>query len=566
MKNAKMSIKAFTEEYTSILENKSAEELRAILTKMANDVDHDSRGDFIKKLSPVKEEQVQIAPLIPGNEILDEIVSLIEEIEEQGAEEPDWEQYDDEDFLGEYGQFVGPMEELFSRTNKLFDDGQYKVARTAYEGLFSIFEIEDDYGRGVRSYDLEATAFNEVRSRYFRSIYMTEERDNRSACLLDAMEKMSDSDFRDRPKLKDIIEISTTPLPEFQFFLEQVIQATKTDPKPSHDAWLREATFLLHGLSGLQALAKDEGYKRHRVFVDWIQALIDQKRFSEALDAVPIALKELPKSNPIRAHIGDLMIECGQNLKNQKIQYDGLWLFFESKPNLTKLLKLYHQREGLERQALMEQAAEVINSHIKSPSKYQDRGWERDQIEQSSRPAQPLLLHAYLLSGDENKAFQLARLGSSLGWSSGENPQPFLVAYCLARATGEPFEKLPPYIKNLWDDSLGNASQSRWERATSPDFSMDKLRETYKEIFATSGSIEASIVAWCLTASTKRIRDIVGNQHRGAYGRAALLTGACIEALKATNRQDALEFFNKIKNEFPRHSAFQAELKRLRLS
>ncbi len=566
MKNSKMSVKAFTEEYISILENKSAEELRAILKKMANGVEHDSRGDFIKKLSPMKEERLQIDPLVSGSEILDEIVSLVKDIEEQGFEEPDWEEYDDEDSLGEYEQFVEPVEDLFSRTNKLFDDGHNKIARTAYEGLFSIFEIEDDYGRGIRSYDLETTALDEVRSRYFRSIYMTEERDNRSACLLEAMEKMSDSDFGDRPKLKDIIEISTTPLPEFQPFLEQVIQATKTDPRPSHDAWLREATFLLHGLSGLQTLAKEEGYKQHRVFVDWIQALIDQKHFLEALDAVTIALKELPKSNPIRAYIGDLMVECGQNLKDQRIQYDGLWLSFESKPNLTKLLELYHQREGLERQALMKQAAEVINSHIKPSSRYQDRGWERDQIEQPSRPAQPLLLHAHLLSNDENKAFQLARLGSSLGWSSGENPQPLLIAYCLARATGEPFKKLPSYIKALWDDSLANSSQSRWERTTSLDSSMDKLRGIYKEIFATADDIEASIVAWCLTASAKRIRDIVGNQHRDAYGRAALLTGACVEALKTTSKQNALAFFNKIKDEFPRHSAFQAELKALRLS
>ena len=240
---------------------------------MANDVDHGSRGDFIKKLSPVEEERIQIDPLISGNEILDEIVSLVEEIEEQGSEEPDWEEYDDEDSLGEYEQFVNPMEDLFSQTNALFDDGHYQLARTTYERLFSIFEIEDDYGCGIRSYDLETTALDEVRSRYFRSIYMTEERDNRVVCLLEAMEKMSDSDFGGRPKLKDIVQISTTPLPEFQSFLEQVIQTTKTDLRPSHDAWFREATFLLHGLFGLQTLAKEEGYKRHRVFVDWIQAL-----------------------------------------------------------------------------------------------------------------------------------------------------------------------------------------------------------------------------------------------------------------------------------------------------
>ncbi len=174
MKNSKMSIKTFTEEYTSILENKSAGELRAILTKMANDVDHDSRGDFIRKLSLVEEKRVQVDPLVSGNEILDEIASLIEEIKEQGSEEPDWEEYDDEDSLGEYKQFVDTVENLFSQTNALLDDGHYQGARTAYEGLFSIFEIEDDYGRGIRSYDLETTTLDEVRSRYFRSIYMTE--------------------------------------------------------------------------------------------------------------------------------------------------------------------------------------------------------------------------------------------------------------------------------------------------------------------------------------------------------------------------------------------------------
>ena len=44
-----MSIKSFTEAYSAILEEKSAEELRVILTGMANEVYHTSRQEFTKK-------------------------------------------------------------------------------------------------------------------------------------------------------------------------------------------------------------------------------------------------------------------------------------------------------------------------------------------------------------------------------------------------------------------------------------------------------------------------------------------------------------------------------------
>lgn len=71
------------------------------------------------------------------------------------------------------------------------------------------------------------------------------------------------------------------------------------------------------------------------------------------------------------------------------------------------------------------------------------------------------------------------------------------------------------------------------------------------------------MLEWCLEAAQKRVEDIVSNQHCRAYDRAALVTAACTDTLKITNPSKATEFFWKIQNKFPRHSAFQAELGRI---
>ena len=55
----KMPLKAFIEETTKILHNSSSDELRAILTRMADEIKPHARTDFIKKLSPIQTFQHQ---------------------------------------------------------------------------------------------------------------------------------------------------------------------------------------------------------------------------------------------------------------------------------------------------------------------------------------------------------------------------------------------------------------------------------------------------------------------------------------------------------------------------
>ena len=73
---------------------------------------------------------------------------------------------------------------------------------------------------------------------------------------------------------------------------------------------------------------------------------------------------------------------------------------------------------------------------------------------------------------------------------------------------------------------------------------------------------QQEFLSWCLDVAQQRIDAIVSKQYRKSYGKAAVLTAACAEVLRAReNTGTADAFVNEIRNRFPRHRAFQAELK-----
>jgi hypothetical protein len=561
-KTEKISLKDFTEKYTKIFETSSKEQLSEILKQMARDVDSASRQEFLNKLHNTGKNNKSISV---KSTILDKIAKFKEKIIEIGKTEPDWNGYDDEDSLAGYEEFVHPLANLFSQVDDLFNAGHYKIAMEAYKELFSIFEIEDDYGRGIRVYNIEHSDLDEARARYFRSIYLTEESTKRIKTLLAIMEKFNDLDFQERPKLNDLISISTESLPEFSMFLTEWINATKEMTKPQYDAWHREATFLLYGVDGMSVLAKKEGDKRPRIYVDWINYLIAEKNYIEAIKVASISLKKIPENNPIKAAISDLMVLCGQKINDKKVVLDGLWFSFEAKPNLLKLAHLYLQCDANDRPSKMHQASTVVEAYLQKPANYNNgERWERDQLETPANPSKSLLLHTYLLSSENNKAFELAKKGKSLGWSSNDNPQPFFIAYYLIILSGKPFDKLPVTLKKFWDYALNISLDSVWYYDNTSDVKSElfqSVESSYQNLLSAQFSTpDPEIIKWGLAAAENRVIDIVSNQHRKAYDRAALLTVACSDALALTNPTKAINFYNKIKNKFPRHPAFQAEL------
>ena len=73
---------------------------------------------------------------------------------------------------------------------------------------------------------------------------------------------------------------------------------------------------------------------------------------------------------------------------------------------------------------------------------------------------------------------------------------------------------------------------------------------------------QTELVTWCLDVTKRRVNAIVSNQHRGSYDRAAVLLAACAETLWLRgNDREAQALVDEVHQRFPRHRAFQTEVK-----
>lgn len=127
--------------------------------------------------------------------------------------------------------------------------------------------------------------------------------------------------------------------------------------------------------------------------------------------------------------------------------------------------------------------------------------------------------------------------------------------------SGQAPTALSPNLAQVWQWGLDNAGAYSWGKATPERQRLEAAYADRRVAAQVPPGKQSLLLAWCLEVVQKRVDAIVGNQHRKAYSKAAVLTAACAETL--TSRGDAgaaRGFVNQIRNRFPRHRAFQADL------
>lgn len=577
--DGKISRKVFWELVEQRLAACSAGELRAILRAMAQETLSSGRRAFLSRLDVGAAAVVTAAQVIRPEDLPDAIKDLAEEIDgamqdaEPGNDEYGWDaSYDDEDSLGPYGDFVESLSELFDRADAAFDYGEFALARTAYRMLFDVLEKEDDYGRGVHVHDLSGVDTNEVVARYLRAIYEVEPPARRVETLYLHMQRFSDWSFRFRPMLDDLVQISPRPLPERESFLEEWIAFLRKQEGPSGslvDAWLREAVRLAQGTSGLEALARAEGQTRPRAYLDWFSVLEEEGRYREVLIAAREALQDLPAQLPIRAAVADHLCVAAAQLGEVEALRLGRWEAFSAKPVLVRLLDLWEMTEDeADRTTLVQRAVEYIRDYLEhfSASNLKMEWATPDAIESPASIGRSVLTHAYLLAGDWDAAHHLAAEGKILGWSGNDSYQGMTAAAFLVVLSGKPPEALPPNLAQFWQSSLAY-STGLWApvNINQEDAVPGRLGRAYTRCFATAvlpPKQQEKLLSWCLEIARERVAAIVGNLHRGSYDKAAVLTVACAETLRLRgDRSAAGALLDDVRAQFPRHSAFQREMK-----
>jgi soluble cytochrome b562 len=563
----RMSLKAFLDTVEERLDSLTPEQLRSVLMDMALQVDSSERREFLDKLAPPEDEVIEDAKVSYQENLLDDIDALLEELEEEmeGAEEyydtHRW--YDDEDDESNpYEDCISGVEGLLDRTNAVFDNGDLELAREAYSKLFSVFDMEDDYGVGISDSDIEGLDMKEVIARYIRSIYEIGLPEDRPKSLFEVMSQLPQMMVSYKTvSLEDLMEISTRPLPDKERFLSNWISYLRMQDSKWADYWLREAIRLEDGTAGLRKLALSQGKERPRAFLDWMKALMNEGKYSDVVEAAQQVRTVVKPDMPIRAAIADCLLEAAEKLNDKELAFNAVWEAFYAKPGIDRLLDVWNSTtDDDQRVELMQRASERIEKYLaqKRPDFWYYQP-DEDDAEIYVHVSKSTLAHAYLLSRDWESAQEMSRKEKVLGWSSSNNPQGLTVICFLGLASGARPPDFPVNLFLLWDDVLEKSLGHNGHNIVLP-----RLKSAYEEMFADAslGPQEEKLLNWSLSICRKRATAIVENQYRGSYGKAAALTVACAEVLKLRgDMQKSQAFIAEIRNQFPRHRSFQSELR-----
>ena len=565
----KMSIKSFMETVEEKLDSLNAMQLRLILTDMALQTPSEERREFLDKLIPPEDEVTKERRTIYQENLLNDIQDFMEELEgmmEEDAEEyyeerhwDDW--YDEGDASDFYEDYINEMENLLDRTNAVFDNGNLELARDAYNKLFAVFRMEDDYGGGIGPDDFDGLDMKEVAVRYLRSIYETTSSETRPQSLFGEMMTVSRMGRHWRISLEDLIQVSTRPLPDREQFISDWISFLREEDDRAADYWLREAVRVSKGTAGLEELAISDGEKRPRAFLEWIAALMYEEKYPDVIVAVEQARKVIKPDMPIRAAIADLLREAAEHLGDAELASAALWEAFYAKPELNRLLNIWESAsDSSHRIKLMQAVSERVKVYLsqKRPMIQDYYSLDSDDAEMYAYVAGSTLAHAYLLAEDWKSAYEISFKQEELGWSNSENSQGLTVACFLGLATGKMPSDFPPNLSLLWDTALENSI-----RFSDNEVVLSRLKNAYSEMLsnASLGSKEEDLLDWCLSISRKRAIAIVSNQYRKSYWKAATLITACAEVLNILGgSQESQAIIAEIRSQFPRHRSFQAEM------
>ncbi len=569
----RISLKTFWETVESRLAEATIEELRAILRSMAQNTPPSERQRFLQKLQPPIEDEIGLRQALSQEDLLSDIYDLTRElqVEMENADEMEdaygWDNYyDDEDSLGLYEKFIEPLTSLLDRAQAAFEIGDLTLAHSAYKKLFDeIIDQEDDYGRGIHAGDLPIE-IPEMRARYLRTVYETEPLESRPEIIFRQMlSTQSLTPYRSKPMFDDLIQITPRQLPDQEEFFSAWINYLKGIDSAPADAWLREAVRLSQGVAGLEELAQTEGETRPRAYLDWFAALRTEGKHAEILAAAQEALERLPVGLPIRAAIADHLCEAADHLGETETSSAGRWQAFLAKPTLPRLIDVWDATQpDTERIKSLRLAANYIKDYLAHPPDRQlvYQSWEGDTLESFARIDRSVLAHALLLAHEFNAAYELAADAKVLGWSSSDNVQSLVLPFFLVFFSGKSPDDLPPNLAELWQQGLYLGISHYWDQ-------WDDITQHLARIHAeniTNASLPANqqeeILTWCSQISMERVSAIVSNQYRKSYHKAARIIVACAEVLHLQGKHTQAEtMMNDIRDRFPRHRAFQSELK-----
>ncbi len=557
-----LALKPYLESIKEHCSHLSKEELLEIILGLSKEIPSKKRIDFLAKISSLSQRRITV---VSGEDILQQIEALKEDIKERGAsieegsyfEDYDGWHYDEEesDLISE--EQKEELEAFFEDAANLFLSGQLDVAKEVYESLFDLldssqYEEGEYFSFGISDYSSNVE-LREERARYCRCVYETTFVEQRAQAMLGAMDiRASLSEHRfdiyenNHPMLLDVMNSKPGELADWETFLGGWKKELSKEPFDRAKLLLLEAVNMLEGLDAVESLVRTWGAHQPRGYLFWIQLLVFKEDWRNVASVAEETLSVLPHGH-FRAQTAEQLMHAGEMMNRRDLVLQGKRELFCSLPDETHLLHLIKESERQKmRTSELEKALEFLSA--------------RDKEENT------LLVKALLVAGRVDTAFEKAKRSRALGWSYRDNAGAVLFGGILSALTLNRIEEartIKRILSRYADQSTNVFSRlSDAEEQTTEDVSMLDEILTGLKTASISGEEQMKYLSWAVNIGKRRIEQIVSNKHRKAYTRAAEVLGALAECFllrgeREKSRKIVEEFRDQKYNRYP---AFRREV------
>ena len=555
-----LALGPFMQELDERLKSFSPARLRELLLRHARELAPKERENFLSIFAARGKSVTEPAD---DPELIPDINAFIKDLEE-GEYCVGWG-YDpeigDERPFGDESWTV-EMDDLFDRAAEVFLSGNRSLAVEAYGILLHAFELKEESGTfsgPAPPESMVATDVNEAKARYLRSLYETATPDKRVACLLNeirALRYMGSS----RVGLRAIIEADDSSLREFDLFLPEWLRALKGGSPANDYGWdkffpwlLREAVVLSEGTGGLARLAEEEGDRHPEAYFDLVLALIKEEKPAEAIAAAGAGVKCI--IDPVkRAMLADQLAELAIEAGDGELCIADRRQAWRADPTIKRLLLLCGagnpDNDEMDRR---------LNDECK---------WYKENV---ARPDKRLTSILQLLVGEYETPVTTLSKTQPLGWSNHQYPGPIVYPFLLLAGSGGDKPEAGSVMAGFFS---GLDALERDELALDLHGEILKVPAEFKRLsdlffiaiqrYPVTPEQRREFLKAAKSIALKRVRAIVSKKHRNAYERAARVLIGCIEALEsAGQKKEGEALLKKVKEEFPRHSAFWREIRSL---
>jgi len=574
----------FHQEIHSLLAPLSAEQLRAVLQRWAEDTHPRQRQAFVERLRHhclVEEEPAAFTP-VDRDTLSLRLAEMQTRLDAIARAEPEWGDVDDDEGCGPFEPVMADLFDLLDAAATFLHEADSQAARETYEAIWAMVDIENEYGHSPRLEEIDDAIAREHVALYLRAVYLSTPPAQRVEEMLEAASGVgfsgSVSAFTARfCSLREIAGAASPPLPDWTAFLDRLVGGLQVPQSLLELAWLREALANRQGLEGIASMARRVGVKFPRLWLDWVGGAIRQGDLSQAA----VAWQEAQAHFSRGAGIWHEFADCFQEDLRWLELPEAAAIAFEAllaKPGPEWVLALHDASpEGSTRHRRLREAAAWL-ALVAQQGGLDDGGVSRTPVVAAGAPSDRLAsadqwlvrpssfapwgaiaVLAWCLTGEVQRAKALLpSRPDSLGWSLGDSPSWSLFACLPTLLAARPVAEVGPASHAMWRQLVAAHPGDRGSVMA------DRLNQAMRMAVQQSPLPPEEAKAWllwCCETATERCHAIVAGQHRKAYPRAAACVALCRETAIAMGRPaEGERLVLQVRQHYPRHTAFQRAL------